>query len=365
MSTTSRNKFLPDYAIHPGEILEETLDARRMTKTEFAERSGLSLKTVSQIIHGKAPVTPDTAIQFERVLGLSANIWNNLDANYRLFIARTADRQMLKSQGEWTKNFPVKDLIKRGIISKRQTLAGTVEELLDFFGVASVEAWRSQFLRKADFYRKSPAFTSSDESVSAWLRIGEIEANNIETVPFSKSNFKNALQEIRTLTQEDPEVFEPRMKELCRNSGVALVFVSELPKTRLSGATRWLGSEKALIILSLRHKRDDHFWFTFFHEAGHIFLHGKTSVFIDEENMGTNKEEDEANTFATDMLITRSKYGAFASKNRFYKDDIIAFAQSINICPGIVVGRLQRDGKIPYEWHNNLRRKFRLKEIVL
>jgi addiction module HigA family antidote len=364
MVATTLNQYTPDYAIHPGEILEETLEARGITRTAFAERTGLSLKTVSQIIHGKAPVTPETAIHFERVLGVSANIWNNLNAYYRLHIAKIADRRMLENKKEWAKKFPLTELTKRGFIRRRQTLAEKVEELLDFFGVASVEAWNAQFKRIAVSYRKSPAFTSSKESVSAWLRIGEIEAENIKTSPFDKNTFKNALQEIRFLTREDPEIFELRMKELCRNSGVALLFIPELPKTRLSGATRWLSSDKALIMLSLRYKRDDHFWFTFFHEAGHIILHGKTSVFIDEVDMGTNTEEDEANRFAANILIPENKYKMFIKGGAYYKDDIVAFAKSIGICPGIVVGRLQRDGYIQHKWHNDLTRKFRLEKIA-
>ena len=364
MAATTLNQYTPDYAIHPGEILEETLEARGITRTAFAERSGLSLKTVSQIIHGKAPVTPETAIHFERVLGVSANIWNNLNAYYRLHVAKIADRRMLENKKEWAKKFPLTELAKRGFIRKRQNLAETVEELLDFFAVASVEAWKAQFKRIAVSYRKSPTFTSSKESVSAWLRIGEIEAENIKTSPLDKNTFKNALQEIRFLTREDPEIFEPRMKEFCRNSGVALLFVPELPKTHLSGATRWLGPDKALIMLSLRYKRDDHFWFTFFHEAGHIILHGKTSVFIDEVDMGTNKAEEAANRFAANTLIPESKYKTFVTKRQFYKEDIVAFAQSINICPGIVIGRLQRDGHIQHKWHNDLTRKFFLKEIA-
>ncbi|MFX0196097.1 MAG: HigA family addiction module antitoxin [Candidatus Hodarchaeota archaeon] len=362
MATMTTNQYAPDYAVHPGEILEETLEARGIKKTEFAERSGLSLKTVSQIIHGNAPVTPETAIQFERVLGVSASIWNNLDAHYRLHTAKMVDRRRLEGKKEWAKKFPVAALVKQGLITKRRNRTEAVEELLDFFGVASVEAWKAQFERIAVAYRKSPAFKSSNESVAAWLRIGEIMAEEIITEPFDKRTFKNALKEIRSLTCEAPSIFDPRMRELCRKAGVALVFVAELPKTRLSGATRWLRPDKALIMLSLRHKRDDHFWFTFFHEAGHIWLHGKTSVFIDEEEMGTNNEENEANRFAANILIPEHKYKAFVQRGRYFKKDILEFAQAIGICPGIVIGRLQHDSEIPHNWHIKLTRTFRFME---
>jgi addiction module antidote protein, HigA family len=360
MAKLESNQFMPDYAIHPGEILDETLSARNIKKSDFAERCQLSVKTVSQIINGKAPVTSETAIQFERVLGVSANIWNNLDAQYRLHTAKREDRRSLENQNDWVKRFPIKELVKRGRIAESKTLAETTGELLDFFGVATVAAWNARFKRIAVSYRKSPAFKSSHESVAAWLRIGEIEAEKIMTEPFDRKNFQEALYEIRSLTTDGPEIFEPRMKELCSQAGVALVFVSELPDTHLSGATRWLASNKGLIILSLRHKSDDHFWFTFFHEAGHILLHGKRSVFIDEENMGKNVEEEQADRFAANLLIPESKYKAFVNRGKPSKDDVLHFSQALGISPGIVVGRLQHDCVIPYEWHNGLKRKFRL-----
>lgn len=356
------NRFIPDYAIHPGEILEETLSARNMKKNDLAERCQISAKTISQIINGKAPVTPETAIQFERVLGVSANVWNNLDAYYRLFTAKLADRRSLESKKEWAEKFPVAELIKRGITSERNTDAERVEELLDFFGVGNVEAWKVQFNRISVSYRKSPAFKSYKESVAAWLRLGEVMAGEISTEPFNKNKFKGALNEIRYLTCDEPDIFEPHMKELCRRAGVALIFVSEFPKTHLSGATRWLRSDKALIMLSLRHKRDDHFWFTFFHEAGHILLHGKTSVFIDEEDRGTNEFEEEANRFAANILIPERKYKAFVQTGRYYKENILEFARVLGVSPGIIAGRLQHDGKIPYNWLNKLKRKFQLEE---
>jgi addiction module HigA family antidote len=80
--------FNPDYAAAPGEIIEEVLEARGMKKVELASRCGLSPKTISLILSGKAPVTPDTAIQLERVLGIASCTWNNLEANYRLLLAK-------------------------------------------------------------------------------------------------------------------------------------------------------------------------------------------------------------------------------------------------------------------------------------
>lgn len=355
------NQFHPDYAVHPGEILEETLEARRMKKAELAKRCGLSDKTVSLIINGKAPVTPDTAIQFERVLGVSAAVWNNLEAFYNLHMAQVSDRKKLAKQVDWAKKFPIQELVKRRAFAKPINDIDAVDKLLNFFAVGSIESWRERFSELSVAYRHSPSFNSAPESVAAWLRFGELYAEGINTLPFDKAKFTDALKEIRKMTIDPPEVFGLEMKELCRKAGVALVFVSEFPGTHLSGAMRWLAKDKALIMLSLRHKSDDHLWFSFFHEAGHVLLHGRKRVFLDVDKMSGDGEDD-ANRYASNMLIPEQEYAAFIARKRFFKEDITSFAKKVGIAPGIVVGRLQRDRKITYAWQNGLKRKLVLVE---
>ena len=123
------------------------------------------------------------------------------------------------------------------------------------------------------------------------------------------------------------------------------MFLPELRGTHIYGATRWISSQKALIQLSLRDKSNDHLWFTFFHEAAHILLHKKKEVFIELRNC-ENEEETEANKFASDFLIPPSEYQSFVDKAIFNLLSINEFAKSINVAPGIVVGRLQYDKHI-------------------
>lgn len=365
MVYTVKNRFNPDYAIHPGEILEETLQSRGIKKVDLAKRIGLSEKTINQIIHEKAPVTPETAIQLERALGVSAAIWNNLEAFYRLHIARESSRKKLENRADWIRRFPVKELIKRGIIDEPIDSVDTAEKLLNFFAVGSIEAWENRFNNMAVNFRHSDSFRSAPESVAAWLRIGELKAEEIITETYNRGKFIASLYNIRELTSKVPEVFEPKMKELCREAGVALVFAYELQNTHLFGATRWLSPEKALIILSLRYKTDDHFWFSFFHEAGHIVHHGKKEIFLDEKDMTTSEKEKEADRFASKMLIPDNKYQTFVKNinNKYVPKQVVySFARSINVAPGIVVGRLQHDGIISYSLLNGLKRKFELLE---
>ena len=154
------------------------------------------------------------------------------------------------------------------------------------------------------------------------------------------------------------------MQDYCREAGVAVVFVRELPGTHVSGATRWLSSDKAMIILSLRHKQNDHFWFSFFHEAGHILHHRKRDIFIDIEGASPySHEEKEANDFASDFLIPKEKYENFIKTlDKISKESVLKFANKIEIAPGIIVGRLQHEGKLPFTHLNKLKRTITLTE---
>lgn len=353
--------FKPDYIVTPGEILEETLEARGIKKNEFAERCGRTAKMISEIIAGKAAITPETALQFERVLGVSANLWSNLESRYRLKLAEQEDQEDLEKHVEVIKKFPINDLVKFGFIRKTSVATEKLSGLLEFFGVGNVDALCNWSSVKSAQYRSSQAFSSDEYAVAAWLRCGQIVANKIVTKPYNAEQFKEALKEIRLLSREKIEVFKPRMVELCANAGVALVFIPELKGTKLSGAARWLTKDKALIQLSLRHKSDDHLWFTFFHEAGHILLHGKKELFVDEVKQIESEQEKEADDFAEEILISKGDWHNFKMTYASFPKKIIEdFAESQGISPGIVLGRLQHEKFLPYntQLNRSLKRKY-------
>jgi HTH-type transcriptional regulator / antitoxin HigA len=352
-------RYQPDYAIAPGATLRSTLEARRMTQSELATRAGLSLKHVNQVIHGTAPVTPETALALEKVTGVSARTWNMLEANYRERLVRQKDRKNLASDEEWLKSLPIKELQRRDLLPVGVDRGTLLEEVCRFFGVANRESWEQVWRSPLASFRKSPAFKSDDAAMAAWLRIGELRASDVECKPYDAQRFREALRRIRVLTKEVPENFEPEVVRLCAESGVAVVFVPELPGTHVSGAARWLTPKRALIQLSLRHKSDDHLWFSLFHEAGHILLHSKKETFITAKNL-SDEAEDEANDFAASLLIPKR----FEPELRELRSlaEIQAFANRLDIAPGIVVGRLQREEILKWSQGNRLKRQFRFAE---
>ena len=355
-----RNTYTPDYVIHPGEYLEEILEARGIKKRDFAERAGLSVKSVSQIINRKALYSPDVALTFEKILDVNAELWMNMAESYQLFQARRKDEERLKNEytRQWLRRFPTADLKRLGVLPATRRVEVLADSLLRFLGVSDPHTWEEYNLKRVVLYRKSSRFTESDESTAVWLHIATKEAEKIETVVFRKDAFRTVLDEIRTLTVLPAEHFLPRIRELCASAGVAFVTVPELKHTHISGAACWISQNKAMIAAILRYKTNDHFWFTFFHEAAHILLHGKKPIFLDaERGSAEGEQENEADSYACAFLIPTEEYMAFVGRGQFYPDHIRDFAGRIGIHPGIVVGRLQHDGLIPYSWHNDLKEK--------
>lgn len=356
MSKDVKNQFKPDYAVPPGETLLETLEAMGMSQVELAERTGRPKKTINEIIKGKVAITPETALQFERVLGVPASFWNNLERNYQETLARINEQKSLQRQIEWLKKIPLNALIKMGWVKKYSDKVQQLQEVLNFFGVASPDQWEKRWQGAQVSYHKSAVFQSDPYAIASWLRMGELIAQKIECKPFDSSKFKSSLHEIRKLTIQSPEVFQSEVVRLCAESGVAGAFVPELPRIRACGATWWMNPAKAVIQLSLRYKRDDQLWFSFFHEAGHIFLHGKKEVFIEDDS--SNSKEDEADKFASDILIPPKKYEQFIQSGRYSKAAIQKFASELGIAPGIVAGRLQHDDKLHHSHCNDLKKRF-------
>ena len=355
MTIDDRGEVYSDLAIPPGETLADEIASRGMSQTELAARLGRPVQVVNEIIHGKKAITDDTALGLEKVLGIPAAFWVNLEQNYRMTRARLRERDRLQAEEEWLNELPFREMEKREWIATGRNAQEKVRALLQFFGVANVSAYRktTQVLG----FRISDKAKLSPGALAAWLRKGELEAQAIETRPFDSDLLLEAAQEARTMTEEQPQVFAPRLTQLFADAGVAFVVIRELPKTGANGVARWLTERKALIQLNLRYKWRDIFWFTLFHEICHVLKHGSQKIIID----GINKNgplEDEANQWAADFLVPPEAWSELRSKTPFTKSNIIAFARQVEISPGIVVGRLQRERRLKYSEMTDLKGLF-------
>lgn len=350
MASESRSGWVPDWAVPPGEVLLEALQDRSMSQSELARRMARPVKTINEIVNGKAAITPETAIQLERTLGISARFWTGMEAAYRDSIAQQEAWRELEDNASWIDDFPIADLVKHGQIKRGSSKAETLENLLSYLGVGSPIAFDRHWLGSAAAFRSSPAFLASPKAVAAWLRWGERQAATIEVAAFDPQRFKETLQAIRPFTRREPfmQIFK-RIQDMCADAGVVVLLVPELTGTHLNGAARWVGG-KPLIQLSLRHKSDDQFWFTFFHEAGHLLSGSKRQEILDpadgESTHQSDEDEAAADSFARDALLPSAAYESFIQEADFSTAAVRSFAQAQQIAAGIVVGMLQRDKKI-------------------
>ncbi|GAA4168060.1 ImmA/IrrE family metallo-endopeptidase [Gryllotalpicola koreensis] len=337
--------YEPDEVSSPGATLRETLEAIPLSQTELALRTGLSVKHVNQLVAGTAALTHETAIKLERATGVPASLWNALESAYRDWLSRDTELKALAANTSWLKRMPIADLRRRGIVTvTAREPARQLREVLTFFGVSSPSAWEEAWAQPTASFLQSSAFTADAAAVAAWLRLGELEAAKIDTAPYDKAALRRLIPELRNLTVLQPEEFWPEIQKRCAQVGVAVVLIPSVKGAHASGATRWLSPTKAVVQLSARHKRNDHFWFALFHELGHVLLHGKKEVFVEDklgEGAGRQDEEREANTFASTTLIPAS--AARRLDEIETPADAVALAAGFGIHPGIVAGRIQHD----------------------
>ena len=358
---TIEKNIYSDLAIPPGEYLAEVLEAKGINQAEIGRRMGRPAQAINEIIKGEKAITPHTALQLERALDVPAHIWTGLEAQYQLVLARQNEEKQFKQDLPLLDQIPYTDLARIGFIISVKSSLEKVRVLQHFFGVSSLG-------NLADVKAYSPAFRCSQKkqlspyALAAWLKCGEIRGREIATKPYAKEALKSKIAVIRGLSLKPPHEFEAELKQLLADCGVALVMLPHLSKTYAHGATFWISSEKAVLLMSIRGRWADIFWFSLFHELAHILLHDKRMTFIEtgDANPDVKEQEQEADRFAADQLIPRDVYAELAKSDLIDTLVIQSFANKIGIHAGVIIGRLQHDKLLSQKTVlNNLRSRFR------
>ncbi len=361
----NKNEYIPEFYLHPGETLSEKLEELEMGIKEFSTRTGKPEKTILAIINGKSSITSDMAVQFENVLKIPANFWLNYQKSFDEYKSRTKSMKNIGDWVKWTESFPIKDMIKKNWIEKKKSIEEQTIELLKFFGISNPKAWQNYYLNQElkVAFRISLAQIKNPHSISAWLRRGEIQASKLTKVNYSEKKFKASLPEIKSLMAKHPENFFSKLQDICFRAGVKLIYTPCISNAPVNGATRWLNGSP-LIQISGRYNRNDIFWFTFFHEVGHILLHGKKEIFLEDIEYSDKDEqkEKEADNFAIHWTLSVDEEKQVIESTLTEKN-IIAFAKKINTNPAMIIGRLQKKELIHYSVGRHLIQKINLKEL--
>ncbi|MDX2307992.1 MAG: ImmA/IrrE family metallo-endopeptidase [Hyphomicrobium sp.] len=351
--------FQPSWASAPGSTIAEILKHRGLTLAEFAQEVGVSTSEATAVIRGSAAIDADLADRLA-ILGPSAEFWMRRERHYRDSLATKAAILSAEDAQDLVKQLPIADMRRFGWIDSASLKAARLAACLRFFDVDDVSAWHYRYRSEVAVaaFRTSPTFEANPFSVAAWLRQAEIVGARIACRRWNREAFIAKLLEMRALSRlKDPQQFLPQLQSLCASCGVALVVVRAPKGCRASGATRFLSAEKALIVVSFRHRTDDHFWFTFFHEAAHLILHAEDTLFLEDGSDVTATEEAEANEYAARVLVPKEHITEL-SRLRLNVKAIVAFARRIGVAPGIVVGQLQHTGQARRDQLNSLKRRY-------
>lgn len=290
------------------------------------------------------------------MVGASVRFWLAREAQYRDDV-----RALQNDSRQWVSSLPFADMARYGWLKAATSTDEKLRCALDFFKVSTVDEWRDAWLSDRaglTAYRTSPVFSAQSASVAAWLRQGELAAAELSVERWSRDCFKRLLPSLKSLTRlREPAEFVPQLQARCAACGVAVVIVRAPKGCPASGATR-VKDGKAILQLSVRYLRDDSFWFTFFHEAGHLVLH-EDRLFLEwsERRELDTYEEAEANKFAGQLLIPPLEEATLRKLPHEYRS-IMRFAKSLSISPGIVVGQLQHRGLVPQDKLNFLKKRY-------
>jgi len=326
-----------------------------MSEAEFGERAMLEDKDVSHLLNGRLSITVEVAKRLERIVGGSVEFWLARDYQYR-----EDSERILGNAKDWLRQLPVSDMKRFGWLEPAIRPADEASRCLEFFNVRSVGEWYEtyNYLESAVLFRKSECFESRPASVAAWLRYGEREAEVIETELWDSEKFRRTLTDAKKLSREkDPTVFIPQLRQLCANCGVALVIARTPSGCPASGATKFVRRDRSLLMLSFRHLSDDHFWFSFFHEAAHLLLHHPEQFVVEGVGDSKSKLEVEANEFAREVIVP-PEFEPELLLLRSQSVDIIRFAKKVGVSPGLVVGQLQHREVLGYNQQNQLKRRY-------
>lgn len=347
----------PDYAVPPGEYIAEWLEDHKITQTEFAQRLGVSRKHINRVIAGAA-LTADMAQRLEFVTGVAARRWLALEAMYRADVERLAMEESLASRSELLDAVAhlASYLRKQGVVTATRRKPGQLlMQLMAFFAVADADLLQARFDQPAAAFRQATAHEVDWACVAGWLRLGEIEAYEDlrSAARFDPRKLHAALPEIRGVSRLESTRIRPELRRVLGAAGVVLVVIPEVPGSRAYGATRWLEGTP-VIQLSLRRRDDGHFWFTLFHELGHVLLHPAADFL--EGISADGDSEVAADQFARDTLIPPAEVSKLRGLRSL--EAVAEIAEELGVSPGVVVGRLHHDGVWPPSRGQRLFRRF-------
>ena len=349
---------------HPGYYISEIIEDMETTQSEFAKRLNTTDKTLSKLLNGEIPLSNDMAQKLAQMLGTGVDVWLRLQMTYDQKVIEIKQKKELDEEKEYLKQIDYKYFSKLKLVDDTRDVNAKINSLRKYFKVASLGVLKEKNFLIAC---RSVVANMTEKNIinsNAWVQTALNFSESINCKPFNKKLLESYLNEIRSMTLQEPSTFYPRLREIFTECGVAFVVLPHLQNSGVNGAVKWINKDKVLLALNNRRLNADTFWFSLFHEIKHVLQQRIKSTFISGNAPDFNTEtdlEDEADLFSMDKLIPREEYRQFLELNSLAQRNIESFSNRIGIHPGVVVGRLQYDGHIPYTHFTHMRIKYLIK----
>jgi len=354
----------PDWFSPPGATIHAVMKSRAVCLDDLSEFLGWERGDTKQLVDGFRSIDDEIAYKLSEFFGGSKGFWLKRQSDFDSDLRRCMDAIDHEQANQLVARLPISDMRKFGWIPQK---GSKLQSVLQFFDVQGLAHWKRRYAAQASAvaFRQSETLAINLDSTLVWLRQAERKAYEVRTADWNKKLLVELLPELRTLVKKKkPASFFPELQRICARAGVALVYVPTPKGCRASGATQFLSASKALIVMSFRYRSDDHFWFTFFHEIGHLVLHDERALFVEDESSVTMREEQEANAFSRNVLLSDEQYAEMLEVSGNAKS-IIKFAVKANLAPGVIVGQMQHADIIRKNQMNSLKRRYKAEELEI
>ena len=348
-------------AFHPGYYIKEIVDESGLTQEDFAKRLDTTPKNLSLLIRGEQNLSIDIAMKLSRMLRTSVSYWLNLQNAYDSLITEFKSDEELSIEREVFRNLDYRYFRDNfGLPDLPRKIDEQIKAVRNFLNVATLKVFTKKDMA-VSFRSSTEALTEANTvKANVMVQIATNKALKVDAPRFNKHRFEKAVKYALTLTSNHNE-FYPFLYQAFLEAGVIFIILPNLSGSKINGATKKIG-DNIMLMVNDRRLNSDTFWFTLFHEIGHI-MNGDYGISFERETGG---QEELANKYAEDSLIPNRQYQEFKEKKHFDLSSICCFADQINRDPGIVLGRLQKDGVIGFEDQsmNSLRHKYKVKTVI-
>jgi len=336
----------------PGYFIREEMELRDWTQEDLADVMGITPKHLNAILRERQPLTIEIARLLGEVFNTSAQYWINIDSGYRLWKEqdKTEKEMAADLKGMIYERMPVNDMIKKEWLLPYENIDELKEQVLDFWGMKSLDFSHLDTNLLPCLTRKSEAYNQYNASYAlTWYRKAFLVAEAKRPRPYDQQKLKLVYEKLHSFTVKYGGI-NKFLKEL-KEAGVIFFVLPHLNKTYLDGAAFFSGANP-VIVYTGRYKRIDNFWFTIAHEIAHIIEHinEKTPFILDNfNNKERNRIEDEANELATRMLKHNEIIGCLEPYLEYLSTVRIEECSArLEIHPAIIIGKLAHDGKVSY-----------------